>query len=242
MTQRQSDSPRAPARILVAGSDLLAGALARALEAYGFVTKSVMLREPDIERGIAWRPNLVLIDVRSLEVTCGMTLVSQLRRAGTEVCVIDGAQSGARGAAWTGAGASQLINRSETFDRVLGTITRLLQKDFPPQPVRRSSARLSARSATSRPLEACLDSFSVLTERERFVLAELMEGHSAEEIAKAAIVSISTVRSQIKAVLQKLGVNSQLAAVALARRAGWSPDNASSSPPVSSNYSHVRVS
>jgi len=61
-----------------------------------------------------------------------------------------------------------------------------------------------------------------LTEREQSVLAELMEGHCAEEIAKAAFVSISTVRSQIKAILQKLGVNSQLAAVALTRRAGWS--------------------
>ena len=53
-----------------------------------------------------------------------------------------------------------------------------------------------------------------------------MEGHCAEEIANAAFVSISTVRSQIKAILQKLGVNSQLAAVALARRAGWSLDSA----------------
>ncbi len=66
-----------------------------------------------------------------------------------------------------------------------------------------------------------LELFARLTEREQFVLSELMEGHGAEDIAKAAFVSISTVRSQIKAILQKLGVNSQLAAVAMARRAGW---------------------
>ncbi len=42
-----------------------------------------------------------------------------------------------------------------------------------------------------------------------------MEGNCAEDIAKAAFVSISTVRSQIKAISQKLGVNSQLAAVAI---------------------------
>ena len=66
--------------------------------------------------------------------------------------------------------------------------------------------------------------FDVLTDREQVVLAELMEGHCAEEIANAAFVSISTIRSQIKAILQKLGVNSQLAAVAMARRAGWSLD------------------
>lgn len=63
--------------------------------------------------------------------------------------------------------------------------------------------------------------FDVLTHREKCVLAELMEGHCAEEIAFHDVVAISTVRSQIKAILQKLGVSSQLAATALARHAGW---------------------
>ena len=89
--------------------------------------------------------------------------------------------------------------------------------------------------------DSALEFFAVLTEREKFVLAELMEGHGAEQIAKAAVVSISTVRSQIKAILQKLGVNSQLAAVAMARRAGWSPESAPrrSSAPSSSRRSRV---
>ncbi len=80
-------------------------------------------------------------------------------------------------------------------------------------------------TVTDRPSEFRLQAFAVLTDREKVVLAELIEGHCAEEIANAAYVSISTVRSQIKAILQKLGVNSQLAAVAQARRAGWSLDN-----------------
>jgi DNA-binding CsgD family transcriptional regulator len=63
---------------------------------------------------------------------------------------------------------------------------------------------------------------AVLTGREKVVLAELMNGNRAETIAANGCVSISTVRSQIKSILQKLGVNSQLAAVALARQAGWS--------------------
>jgi DNA-binding NarL/FixJ family response regulator len=47
---------------------------------------------------------------------------------------------------------------------------------------------------------------------------------SAEEIAEAQFVALTTVRSQIRAVLQKLGVRSQLAAVAYANRVGWKPD------------------
>jgi DNA-binding CsgD family transcriptional regulator len=37
------------------------------------------------------------------------------------------------------------------------------------------------------------------------------------------VVSITTVRTQIASVLRKLGVGSQLAAVALARRVNWVP-------------------
>jgi two-component system nitrate/nitrite response regulator NarL len=63
--------------------------------------------------------------------------------------------------------------------------------------------------------------FEQLTVREHEVLLALTLGHSAEEIAEAHYVSITTVRSHIRSILTKLGVNSQLAAVALAVRAGW---------------------
>jgi hypothetical protein len=48
-----------------------------------------------------------------------------------------------------------------------------------------------------------------------------MEGRTDDEIAKGEWVELASVRSQIRTVLQKLGVNSQLAAVAFARQAGW---------------------
>jgi DNA-binding CsgD family transcriptional regulator len=65
--------------------------------------------------------------------------------------------------------------------------------------------------------------FVDLTGRERFVFAQVIDGRSANEIASSAFVSEATVRTQIRAVLAKLGVNSQLAAVAAARRVGWDP-------------------
>ena len=37
--------------------------------------------------------------------------------------------------------------------------------------------------------------------------------------------SLEVIRNQIQSVLTKLGVTSQLEAVALARRAGWAPDD-----------------
>ena len=60
-----------------------------------------------------------------------------------------------------------------------------------------------------------------LTRREVDVLAHLVLGRSAAEIARAHVVSELTVRSQLKSILRKLDVSSQLAAVALVRRAAW---------------------
>lgn len=55
------------------------------------------------------------------------------------------------------------------------------------------------------------------------MLASLVDGLSAEEIAEEHFVALTTIRSQIRGILQKLGVRSQLAAVAMANRACWTP-------------------
>ena len=69
--------------------------------------------------------------------------------------------------------------------------------------------------------ERDLAPFTTLTPRERSVLAALAQGQRVDTIAAAAVVSEATVRSQIRGVLAKLNVNSQLEAVALAWTVGW---------------------
>lgn len=64
-----------------------------------------------------------------------------------------------------------------------------------------------------------------LSDRERVVLLHMMDGLSAEQIAAADYVTVATVRSQIRSILLKLGVTSQLAAVALAYRTIWPSDD-----------------
>ena len=230
-----------PARILVAGSGLLAGALASALTGCGFATRHIVPRGQEIGRGIEWRPNLVLVDVHYLDLSSGFAFVSELHRAGLRVCVIDAADDADRQSAWKGAGASALVDGSEPFDQLFQTVNRLLRNGPTPQAERRSPRSFGFTYGVEEPLDPYLQPFTVLTEREQVVLAELMEGHCAEEIANSAFVSISTIRSQIKAILQKLGVNSQLAAVALARRAGWSLDSARENAAKASNGRRTRV-
>jgi two-component system nitrate/nitrite response regulator NarL len=61
-----------------------------------------------------------------------------------------------------------------------------------------------------------------LTTRERDVLRMLHLGRTVQQIAESHGVAPSTVRSQVRSVLRKLGVNSQLAAVAHYDR--WADD------------------
>jgi two-component system nitrate/nitrite response regulator NarL len=241
MVKRGSPSLATAPRILVTGNDLLAGALAGALERYGFSTMHIASSKPEIERGLEWSPDLVLFDDRSFDEANGSASVQRLRRRGFQICVIEASNDPARRSAWLHAGASELVDRNEPFDQLLLTITRLLQVSLSPRPERRSPASLASTRA-GLVHDSQLERFASLTEREQFVLAELLEGHCAEEISKTAYVSISTVRSQIKSILQKLGVNSQLAAVALARRAGWSLNRRRHTDPKPENARRRRAS
>jgi DNA-binding CsgD family transcriptional regulator len=70
---------------------------------------------------------------------------------------------------------------------------------------------------------AASDPVSVLTPRERDVLAELLAGRDAEAIAARLGVSANTARTHVQNIITKLGVNSRSEAAAWALRAGLSP-------------------
>ena len=53
------------------------------------------------------------------------------------------------------------------------------------------------------------------------MLGHLTEGHTVRDIARLSVVSEATVRTQVKSILAKLEVSSQLAAVGIAHAVGW---------------------
>jgi len=63
----------------------------------------------------------------------------------------------------------------------------------------------------------------LLTPREAQVLGHLMEGRPVRDIAHVSFVSEATVRTQVKSILAKLEVTSQLAAVGAAHLVDWRP-------------------
>ncbi|MGC8781837.1 MAG: response regulator transcription factor, partial [Anaerolineae bacterium] len=64
------------------------------------------------------------------------------------------------------------------------------------------------------------DRLAALTPREREVLALLVQGLANKEIAHELVISTNTVKRYLKAIFEKLGVESRAAAVAVALGAG----------------------
>jgi two-component system, NarL family, nitrate/nitrite response regulator NarL len=177
-----------------------------------------------IEQARQFQPQCVLLDINLGEqVGSGIDLIAPLRTAGSSVVMLTAETRRVVLAACLEQGAAGWIGKDAFLDQVVATISDVL--DGAPLLGRATrEAMLDELSIERAGLRRALSPFERLTLRERCVLGALVDGMSAEEIAEAHFVSLTTVRSQIRAVLQKLGVRSQLAAVAHANRVGWKPD------------------
>ncbi|NNU27569.1 LuxR C-terminal-related transcriptional regulator [Isoptericola sediminis] len=85
---------------------------------------------------------------------------------------------------------------------------------------RAAPADLAVAALTLRRRLAERDGLNLLTSTEDAILRAMLAGASAAQIGLHRHASVNTVRTHIKAVLAKLGVRSQLEAVAVAHRAG----------------------
>jgi DNA-binding CsgD family transcriptional regulator len=113
------------------------------------------------------------------------------------------------------AGARGVVNKDAPFDRLLADVQRAAVRGrLLSEHDRQETLALLRRHRAQE--HDRMAPFRRLTAREAHVLAALLDGHPAERIAQDAFVSITTVRSQIRGLLTKLEVSSQLAAVALA--------------------------
>lgn len=113
---------------------------------------------------------------------------------------------------------------ADTDDGVAAAVEQFRREGIVASPAECAAALLVLRERRAS-REDRLAPFRQLSRREAEVLAGLVEGWNAEMIAEQAFVSVATIRTQIRSLMQKLGVHSQLAAVAAARRAGWSPSS-----------------
>lgn len=201
---------------------LLATTLTMALRELGLDVET--LAGPTVDSLLArvrqLAPVLVLLDLELGPLGSGVDLVRPLIAAGAQVVMMTGVVDRQRLAACLEAGAIGIVSKAAGFGDLVATIRRVADGEKLLTEHQRQEFLVELR-AKRRADKARFARFATLSPREQVVFALLVAGESADAIAARSYVSLATVRSQIRSILLKLGVKSQLAAVALARNAGW---------------------
>lgn len=212
------------ARVLIVEDHaIIKQALALALQRSGMAVELApdLSLEAVIEAAEALRPDIVLLDFY-LGDCDSLPMIAPLVALGASVIVLTGTTDPRVLGECLEHGASGIVPKSESLDRLAEAIGDAVNGSSVMRPADREALLEAAKRGRAEEEERQAP-FARLSAKERQVLAHLMDGQSAEEIARLEYVSLATVRSQIRSILQKLDVNSQLAAVTMAQRLGWQP-------------------
>lgn len=212
--------------IVVDDHPLLAAGLGRELERAGAL---VELLEPHggpqalVSTIGEARPDCAVLDLGLPFAGGGAALIGPLAAESVPVVVLTGETSRELLTRSAGEGARAVLSKSEPLPDIVETILRVADGETV------QTSRRAELSAERQQLLAAEHErrapFDELTPREQQILAGLMTGCSPAVLAEQNYVSVATVRTQVKSLLRKLGVGSQLEAVALANRRGWRPDD-----------------
>jgi DNA-binding NarL/FixJ family response regulator len=215
-----AESAPKPLRVIVADDDPLARRVVRdALEAGGIVViaEAATGREA-VELSLYYKPDVVLMDLVMPDgdgIQATRRILARLPQL--EVVILTSSDDDDVGLAGLRAGASGFLNKRAGVE----SLPRALRGAVAGEAVvsRRLTMRLVDSMRRTRPDGAGIRPVrSPLTPREWEVLDLLCAGQSTDDIADALVLSSETVRSHIKNLLRKLGVNSRQAAVEEARR------------------------
>lgn len=173
-------------------------------------------------RSLALRahPRTVLLDLDLGRFGDGANLIAPLAKAGANVVVLTASDEVGRWGGCMRLGARRVLPKSGALQHALATVRRLHQ-GLPVISREELESLLEAWSRERRAIDDLRRRLDLLTPRERQVLAALIEGRTVRAISETSVVSEATVRTQVKSILGKLEVSSQLAAVGMANQIGW---------------------
>lgn len=220
---------RSPSRIaIVEDHTLFAEAMTIALAAEGHDVRRIAL--PDAVRAttvllpavLDSRPRVVLLDLDLGPCGNGLRLVEPLNRAGVAVVIVTANTDRATWGEAIRYGARCVLQKGSSLNDILAVIRRITE-GLPVISCADRDALLRVWHSQRQESHAINLSLERLTRRESEVLAHLMAGRQVREIARISVVSEATIRTQVKSILAKLEVGSQLAAAGLARSAQWTP-------------------
>jgi two-component system, NarL family, nitrate/nitrite response regulator NarL len=166
------------------------------------------------------RANIVLLDLQLGPAGDGGRAIEPLTEQGQKVVVLTGVTDPVRWGECLAKGALTVLLKTTQLEPIVTVIQRAAQ-GMPVLPPSRREELIQLWLDSTNAADARHKRLAYLTPREAEVLRQLVRGKRVGEVAREAYVSEATVRTQVKSILAKLGVSSQLAAVALARDAGW---------------------
>jgi len=208
--------------LVVAADPLVAEALAVALSSCGITARAATALpwhgSPERRDG-----GTALVVLGGLAPDAARRTVAGLVGVGRRVAVVAGTDRGAALTNCVAAGAEAVITGFGTLSEVATLLDELGREGPVRSPDRIDVGRLREGDLSSD-AQSRSARLGRLTNREREILTALMAGRRAARIAGDHFVSLHTVRTQIRLLLRKLEVNSQIEAVAVAHRAGWLPD------------------
>jgi two-component system nitrate/nitrite response regulator NarL len=173
-------------------------------------------------RSLALRanPRTALLDLDLGRFGDGVNLIAPLARAGINVVVLTASEDLPRWGGCMRLGARKVLPKSGALQQALSTVRRLHQ-GLPVMNREELESLLEAWAQQRRVSDDLRRRLDLLTPRERQVLGALIEGRTVRTISEESVVSEATVRTQVKSILNKLEVSSQLAAVGMANQVGW---------------------
>jgi two-component system nitrate/nitrite response regulator NarL len=210
-------------RIAIVDDHILLGqVLAHELESRGFDVRAIELDRDVLDHITQVEPDIVLLDLElGADMPAGVDLVLPITETGASVIVLTGVENGLLHAKCLEAGAQGILPKNTEFENLVDQISSSIETGQLAPSIAVRVDLLQALATHRRKVRIELEPFAALTGRESTILRELMAGRSAAEISEASCVAMSTVRCQIKSILRKLDVSSQLQAVALAHHVGW---------------------
>lgn len=173
-------------------------------------------------RSLALRanPRTVLLDLDLGRFGDGANLIAPLAKAGINVVILTASDEFGRWGGCMRLGARRVLPKSGALQHALATVRRLHQ-GLPVISREELESLLEAWARDRRTVDDLRRRLDLLTPREREVLGALIEGRTVRAISQGSVVSEATVRTQVKSILNKLEVSSQLAAVGMANQVGW---------------------
>lgn len=225
----QPASSRASVRVLIVEDHVLfAESLELVLSVEGYDVRRIAVptttQTPSAVAAaiVRQRPRIVLLDLDLGGFGDGVRLIDPLARAGANVVVVTASTDRARWGEAVRAGARKVLAKSGPLNDIRATVRRISQGLTVMDREEREElvAIYAQHRAKHHELRGRIDD---LTARERQVLGHLVYGRTVREIAHHGVVSEATVRTQVKSILSKLSVSSQIAAVGVAHQLGWQP-------------------